>query len=190
MPGGSSGALTWLCVSSHAPPGPTRVPPRCRCFLYSAPRPRCHRPRAPVPARRPGCPAASVALRSALPPALRVPRSLVKVLLMNLADSAIFMRRVGGARYFYCTQSLLSTLCPVLSVPFRFIGFFRTAPAARENIATFQGACQGNLNDIFTIVITSTTRHHYAHFRLILSYTLHVAGRPGPEAITVLRSLT
>ena len=108
---------------------------------------------------------------------------------MNLADSAIFMRRVGGARYFYCTQSLLSTLCSLLSGSFRFIGFFRTAPAARENIATFQGSCQGNLNDIFAIVITLDFRDHNAHFRLILSYTLQVAGRPGPEAIIVLRSL-
>jgi hypothetical protein len=108
---------------------------------------------------------------------------------MNLADSAIFMRCVGGARYFYCTQSLLSTSCSVLSGSFRFIGFFRTAPAARENIATFQGSCQGNLDDIFTIVITTNFRDHNAIFRLIISYTLQVAGRPGPVATIVLRSL-
>ncbi len=108
---------------------------------------------------------------------------------MNLADSAIFMRRIGGARYFYCTQSLLSTLCALLVVSSRFIGFFRPAPAARENIATFQGSCQGILNDIFSIVITSTFSDHNAHFRLILSYTSQIAGRPGPEATIVLRSL-
>ena len=108
---------------------------------------------------------------------------------MNLADSAIFTRRVGGARYFYCTQSLLSTSCALLSVPFRFIGFFRTAPAARENIATFKGACQGKLNDLTMIVITSEHRFHNAHFRLNISYTLRVAGRPGPQIQIVLRSL-
>jgi hypothetical protein len=108
---------------------------------------------------------------------------------VNPADSAIFTRRIGGARYFYCTQSTLSTLCALPSVPFRLIGFFRTAPAARENIATFQGACQGNLTNLSMIVITTNTRDYNAQIRPHISYTLLVSGRLGPEAATVLRSL-
>jgi len=45
------------------------------------------------------------------------------------------------------------------------------------------------LDDLFTIVIISPRRGHNPHYRFIISYTLQVAGRPGSEAITVLRSL-
>jgi hypothetical protein len=60
--------------------------------------------------------------------------------------------------HFYRTRLTVSSMCGERTGRIRFIGFFRTAPAARETIAMPKVPCQGKSGAIVTVRCSASSR--------------------------------